>query len=184
MWLEGAVWRGLSNECWVEIRSVNLGVAIRAGCHDCGTLPHAVEGAFRNRTVTLIAQSVDRGHIQQPCVLRTMRTVATKATHSLHSGMFKHKRSACVHVALRANPVLVSSGPQVIGTESAMHIMAICALHCTFRDWMMKWHPELSLHVGVAALTKLRLFRQQQLGSIRVMHAVATDAAYARLRVR
>ena len=184
MWLEGQPGAVLSNECGMKVRTVDLSVAIRAWRHLRGSLPHAVEGAFRHRAVALITQRIDRRHIQQPCVLRAVRAMATNASNAFHRGVLKNKGPTSIHVALGAHPVLIHGGFQVVRAERAMHIMAIGALNRTFRYRVMEGHAKLRFHIAVAALAQLRLLGQQKFGAAGVMHTVATDAAYARLGMR
>ncbi len=113
---------------------------------DCGS---------SNRAVALAAKHIDRRHVQQPRILRAMRRMAGEATLALHRGMFVDKWSALFRVALGADGVLVSGGAQIAVAETAVHIVAVVAIHCAFIHLVVEGHGELRLHVVVALEAEL-----------------------------
>lgn len=185
MWLEMQPGAVLANERGMNVGTVNLGVAIRAGQTLRRSLSHAVECTLGHRTMALVAQHIHVRHIQHPRILRTMRAVTAKAPNPLHRGMLKHKGSAHVGVALGTDPVLIHSRPQIVWVECAVYVVAVGALHYAFGYRMMERHGELCLHIGVTGLAELRLRRNQEvLRRARVMHTVTADAAHTGLGVR
>ena len=132
-----------------------------------------------------VAQVVDARHVQEPCVLRTVRTVATHAAFCLYRGMLVDKWPTHLRVALGADQIRVISGAQVALLESAVHVMAICALDQAFIDLVVEWHIECRLGVGVALEAELGLFcLKQLLGRFRSVDAVAAQAADVRFGMR
>lgn len=59
----------LPDECGIDIGTVNLSVAIRAGFDFGRSLTHAVECSGSNRAVALVAQHVHIRHVQQARIL-------------------------------------------------------------------------------------------------------------------
>jgi len=133
---------GVAASAWRQLR--------RPGAHpmDCG-------GA--NRAMALIAQRIDIGHIQEPRILRTVRSVATKAPLGLDRGMLKDKRSACLRMALGADRILIGCGLEVVISKRAMRIVAIGALDQALVDLVVKGHIKARFDIGVALEAKGRL---------------------------
>jgi len=128
--------------------------------------------------VALVAQGVDRRHIQHPGVLRTMGRVATDAAFRLDRGVLVDERPARLRMALGADSVLIGGGLQVIVPEGSVRIVAIAAADRAFVYRMMEGHIEGRLGVGVALEAELGLFGLQQvLGRLRSVDAVAAEAA-------
>ena len=94
----------------------------------------------RYHAVALGAQSVDIRHIEQPGILRPVRRVARDASLTLHRGMFVDPRSTLLHVALRANVVLVDSRSEVVRPESSVGVVAITARHRTLVYLVVEGH--------------------------------------------
>lgn len=160
-------------------------VTIGAGRQFRRSSTHTVNCAGCHRAVALIAQHINIRHVQQPSVLRTMRSVAAHAPFRLDRGVLKDKRSARLRMTLGADQVLVDGGPEVILFESAMHVVAVAAADRTFGHRVVERHSEGALHVGVAPVAKLRLgYLQQARFWRRSMHAVAAGAAERGLGVR
>jgi hypothetical protein len=154
-------------------------VAARAGRQLRRSRIHAVKRARGHRAVALIAQRIDAWHIQQPGVLRTMRSMAAHAPFRLDRGVLIDKRSPRLHMALGADQVLIGSRFQVVLLESAMRVVAIAAVDRAFVHRVVEWHSERPLHVAVALVAQLRLRNLEQArfaGGL--MHAVATGAAH------
>jgi len=63
-------------------------------------LSSSVHCACGNRAMTLVAQHADAGHIQQPGVLRAVRSVAGQASLRLDRCVLVNERTAHIGVAL------------------------------------------------------------------------------------
>jgi hypothetical protein len=175
----------LLEESLVEVGSMDPGVAVCAGRQLRRSSTHTVNRACRHRAVALIAQHIDIRHVQQPSVLRTMRSMAPHAPFRLDCGVLKDERSARLRMAFGADQVLIDGGPQVIWFESAMHVMAVAAADRAFGHRVVERHREGPLHVGVAPVAELRLGNLEQARFCRKgMHAVATGAGYPSFGVR
>lgn len=108
---------------------MNHRVAVDAGCFVARLCPREVMDRTRcHRAMALAAENIDGRHVQEPCVLRTVRRVAGKATLTLHRSMLEDKRSALFHVAFGTDCVLVRGRSQVVVPEGPVHIMAIGAV--------------------------------------------------------
>ena len=97
-----------------------------------------------------VAEVVDARHVQEPCVLRTVRTVAAHAAFRLDRGMFVDERPTHLRVALGADQIRVISGAQVALLEGAVHVVAICALDQAFVYLVMERHVKCRFGVGMA----------------------------------
>ena len=97
-----------------------------------------------------VAKVVDARHVQESCVLRTVRTVAAHAALCLDRGVLVHKRPTHLRVALGTDQIRVISGAQVALLECAMHVVAICALDQAFIHLVMERHVECRFGVGMA----------------------------------
>ena len=140
--------------------------------------------AGRYRAMALVAEGVDRRHIQQPRILRSVRCVATHASFRLDCGMLVHEWSACLGVALGANRILIRCGLEVVVPEGAVSIMAVAALDQTLIHLVVERHIECRLHVGVALEAERRLRSLEQCILLAVVDVVATGAADVGLGVR
>jgi len=141
--------------------------------------------AGSDRAVALLAQRDDIRHVQQPCVLRTVRSVAPKASLCLDRGVLKYERSARLGVALGADPILISRVSQVVVPESAVNIMTVAALNQPFVHPVVERHTERRLHISVALIAELGLRSfQQLLRGFAGVNAVAARAADAGLGMR
>ena len=107
--------------------------------------------------MALVAQHVDVRHVKQARILRAMRGVARHTRFGLDRGMLVNPRPTNVRVALGANLVLISRGPQVVVPEGTVHVMAVAALDQTLVHAMMERHAERWLDVTVALIAKRRL---------------------------
>src|ERR1017187_6461445 len=108
------------------------GVAVNAWLQLGRSGVHPVNRAGGDWAMALVAQGVDIRHIQQPGVLRTMRSVAGHAPLRLDRGVLVYERPTHLRVALGADHILVSRGPQVVVPEGAVRIMTVAALDQTF----------------------------------------------------
>ena len=138
------------------------GVAACAGRQLRRSSTHTVNRAGGHRAVALIAQRINTRHVQQPSVLRTMRSMAPHASFGLDRGVLVDERSARLHVALGADQVLIGSGFQVVVPESAVHVMAVAAIDRAFGHRVVERHSERPLHVAVALVAELRLRNLEQ----------------------
>ena len=123
-----------------------------------------------------VAEVVDARHVQEPCVLRTVRTVAAHAAFCLHRGVLVDKRSTHLRVALGADQIRIISGTQVAFLECAVHVVAICALDQTFVHLMMERHVECRFGVGMALEAESRLRSLEQRFFLAAVNAVAAGA--------
>ena len=57
--------------------------------------------------MALVAQGIHVGHVQEPRILRAMRSVATQTTLSLDRGMLIYERSTSLCMALGADRILI-----------------------------------------------------------------------------
>jgi GNAT superfamily N-acetyltransferase len=133
--------------------------------------------------VALVAERIDGWHVQQAGVLGTVRSVAPKAPFSLYRDVFVDKRPTRLGVAPCADRVLVGGGLHVVGSEGAVHIVAIAALDQAFVHLVVEWHIERWLSVRVALEAKRRLRSFQQLFFLALMNAVAAGTADVRFGV-
>ena len=68
-----------------------------------------MDRAGGDRAVALVAQGIDRRHIEQPRILRTVRRVAAHTPFRLDHCVFVDKGSTCVCVAFDAYGILIGS---------------------------------------------------------------------------
>jgi hypothetical protein len=134
--------------------------------------------------VALVAQRVDVRHIQQPRVLRTVRSVATQASFRLDRGVLEDERPARLGVALGADRILIGRRLQVVVPEGAVNVVAVAALDQAFVHLVVERHIERRLHVGVALEAKRGLRSLQQRLFLAAVDAVAAGAADAGLGMR
>jgi len=163
---------------------VNVGVAAGARRQLIRSRAHSADRVVGDPAVALVAERVDRRHIQQSRVLRTVRSVAPRAAFRLHRSVLVHKGPARLRVAFRADPILIGGGLQVVRLEGAVRIVAIAAAHRAFIHRMMERHFESGLLIAVALEAELGLFGHQQvLIRLGVMDAVTAGAANIGLRM-
>ena len=89
---------------------MNEGVACYAWVRLLRTGASAVNGAGRDRTMALIAERVDAGHVQQARILRAVWSVAAYATLRFHRGMLEDEGSARLRVAFSTHRILICGG--------------------------------------------------------------------------
>jgi len=134
--------------------------------------------------MALIAELIDIGNIQQPRILRSMRSVASHASFALDCGVFEYEGSARLGVTLGADRIHVGGGLNVIASECTVNIMAVAALQQSFIHLVMEGHGEGRLDVSVAAIAELGLRGlQQMLLNSGIMNAMAAAATHATLGV-
>ena len=162
--------KSLPEERRIHVRTMNVGVAARAGHAVRRSRSLPVDVVVTHLAVTLVAQRVDVRHIQQPGILRTVRRVARQAAFTLHRRVLIHKGSTNVRVALGADCILIGGHPQivipeeVVIPESPVHVMAVAALDNAFVHLVVKGHAERGLDVGVTLEAQVRLLCQEQGG--------------------
>ncbi len=145
---------------------MNEGVACYAWVRLLRTGARAVNGASGDRTMALIAERVDAGHVQQARILRAVRSVAAYTTLRFDGGMLEDERPARLRVAFGTNGVLVCGGAQIRFAHGAVRIMTIAALHQAFVDLVMEGHVEEWLYVRVALEAELWLIDLEQLVTV------------------
>jgi len=145
---------------------------------------HSVNRVVSHAAVALIAERGDGRHVQQAGVLGTVRSVTSQTPLGLDRDVFIDERPARLGVALGADRVLVGRGLQVVGSEGAVHVVAIAARDQAFVHLVVERHIERGLRVGVALEAERRLRNLQQIFFFLVlMSAVAASAADVRLGV-
>ena len=162
---------------------MNIGVAVRTSYGFRRPRAHSVNRVGSYAAVALVAERVDGRHVQQAGVLGTVRSVASQTPLGLDRSVFIDERPARLGVALGADRVLVGRGLHVVGSEGAVHVVAIAARDQAFVHLVVERHIERRLSVGVALEAERRLRSLQQLFFLAVMNAVATDTADLRLGV-
>ena len=131
-----------------------------------------------------VAEVVNARHVQEPGILRTMRTVAAHATFRLYRGVLVDKRPTHLRVALGADQIRVISGAQVALLEGPVHVVAIRTLDQAFVHLVMERHVECRFGVGMALEAESRLRSLEQRFFLASVNAVATGAADVGLGVR
>jgi hypothetical protein len=144
---------------------------------------HSVNRVGSYAAVALVAERGDGWHVQQAGVLGTVRSVASQTPLGLDRDVFKDERPARLAVALGADRVLVGRGPHVVGSEGAVHVVAIAARDQAFVHLVVERHIERWLRVGVALEAERRLRSLQQRFFLALMNAVAAGTADLRLGV-
>ncbi len=109
-------------------------------------------------------KQVDLAAAQKPRVRRTMRRVARYAAFGFDGRVFEGKRPGFVSVAIEAELILRVGGPQLMGKEPAVRVVAIAAGQKTFIHFVVEWLGEIRFDIKVAGVAKLRLLHFQQPG--------------------
>ena len=139
----------------------------------------------RRRRVTLEADGVHTGAIEQPWIWSAVRDMACDAAFGFDDWMLIGKRPAFFRVALGADQVHLRRGPEVLLAKCSVGIVAVGALDKPFLHFVMEGHVELRLCVGVALEAEFRLRDLEQLFLVfAAMNAVAAYAAHVVLAVR
>jgi len=143
---------------------------------------HSMNCVGSDAAVALIAERGDGRHIQQAGILGTVRSVASQAPLGLDRDVFEDERPARLGVALGADRVLVGRGLHAVGSEGAVHVVAIAARDQAFVHLVVERHIERRLGVGVALEAERRLRSlQQRFFFLALMNAVAANTADLRL---
>src|ERR1700691_2347501 len=162
---------------------MDVGVAVRTSYGFRRPRAHSVDRVGSYAAVALVAERGDGRHVQQAGVLGTVRSMASQTPLGLDRDVFKDERPARLGVALGADRVLVGRGLQVVGSEGAVHVVAIAARDQAFVHLVVEGHIERRLSVGVALEAKRRLRSLQQRFFLALMNAVAAGTADLRLGV-
>ena len=91
-----------------------------------------------------------------------MREVAGLASIYLDGRMLVDKWALLVDVAFEADRILRGRSAHLLGTDGAVHVVAIAALDQPFVHPMMKRHLELSFLLKVASVAELGLSLYEQ----------------------
>lgn len=135
--------------------------------------------------VALVAQRIDARHVQQPRVLRTVRGVACHAPFPFDHSVLVYERSTHIHVAFRADHVLIGRDSQIAALKRSMGVVTVRTFDPTLVHRMVERHVKRPLHVGVATHAERRLRQfQQGLFALRRMNTMAAGATQAGLGVR
>jgi hypothetical protein len=70
--------------------------------------------------------------------------------------MFEGERSLLVRVTLNTRCINTHGQSGLLQLKTAVRVMTVSTLHCSFKNFMVSRHSELMLHLTVAAKTKLR----------------------------
>ena len=160
---------------------MNIGMAVRTSYGFRRTRVHSVNRVGSYAAVALVAERGDGRHVQQAGVLGTVRSMASHTPLGLDRDVFIDERPARLGVALGADRVLVGRGLQVVGSEGAVHVVAIAARDQAFVHLVVERHIERRLSVGVALEAERRLRSlQQTFFFFALMNAVAADTADVR----
>src|SRR5215472_17254152 len=89
---------------------------------------------------------------QQPRIGRSMRRMASNATLGLDRSMLKGKRNGLVCVTIKAKLVLRGCGPQLVGQESTVRVVAVAACHLTFIHLVVIRLGEIRFDVEMAGV--------------------------------
>lgn len=148
-------------------------------------------GEVHRSRMTLQAHRIDVVAGQQPRVWRSVRVMAPRTSLGRDHRMRIDKRAGGLGVALHAYCSAAGTAVQHRGgvlqgsLERAVRIMAVGAFHQAFIHLVMKGLSERRLDIGVAAVAELRLrYLEQVVFALRLMYAVAAQAADSRLAVR
>ena len=82
--------------------------------------------------MALVAQCIDRWHVQQSRILGAVRRVACDAPFSLDHSVFIDKRSSNICVTFDADHVLIGGRLELCVLEGAMRIVTVAALDRAF----------------------------------------------------
>src|SRR5208283_773783 len=163
---------------------MNIGMAVRTGYGFRRPRAHSVNRVGSYAAVALVAERVDGRHVQKAGVLGTVRSVASQTPLGLDRDVFIDERPARLGVALGADRVLVGRGLHVVGSEGAVHVVAIAARDQAFVHLVVERHIERRLSVGVALEAERRLRSlEQRFFFLALMNAVAAGTADVRLGV-
>ena len=94
-----------------------------------------------------------------------MRGMTSDAPVSLERSVLVCKRTLLICVALDAPGIGPSRQFRLLQLKSTVGIVAIAALHHSFEDFVMKRLVEIGFDFTMAADTKLRLPKLQQMNS-------------------
>lgn len=163
---------------------MNIGMAVRTSYDFRRPSAHSMNRVGSYAAVALVAERGDGRHVQQAGVLGTVRSVASQTPLGLDRDVFIDERPARLGVALGADRVLVGRGLHVVGSEGAVHVVAIAARDQAFIHLVVERHIERGLSVGVALEAESRLRNLQQIFFfLALMSAMAADTADVRLGV-
>src|ERR1700683_802052 len=163
---------------------MDIGMAVRTSYGFPRPRAHSVNRVVSYAAVALVAERVDGRHVQKAGVLGTVRSMASQTPLGLDRDVFIDERPARLGVALGADRVLVGRGLQVVGSEGAVHVVAIAARDQAFVHLVVERHIERRFSVGVALEAERRLRNLQQVFFfLALMNAVAANTADLRLGV-
>src|SRR5690242_19888518 len=116
-----------------------------------------------SRAVARQTELSDAARNQQARVRGTMRCMTRNTPFGFYWSMFVNKRTLFVDVTLDAGCVGAGGEPRLLQLKTAVRIVAVAALHCSFQNLMMEGHEELMLLFLVATQAQLRFACLQQL---------------------
>jgi hypothetical protein len=118
---------------------------------------NARRGGVHRQGVALKAKHVDLGAPEQARVGRPVRLMAGHAAFGFYRYVLEDERARLVNVALEADGVLRSGGPQLPRKKAPMHVVTVGALQESLIDAVPERLGKIGSHFLVAAVTELRL---------------------------
>ena len=127
---------------------------------ECGT---ERRDAGSGQGVTLEAELVHLGPVEQMRIRRAVRRVTGQAALDLHRRMLVLERPGFIGVAVQTDGLLGGGGAQLVGLETAVRIVAIAALDQAFVHPMMGRLGKVRFDFAVATVAKQGLRGRQQI---------------------
>ena len=115
---------------------------------------HAVTGQTELR---------DAARSQQARISRTVRRMTCDASFCLHRSMLVNKWTLLICVTLDASCISAGSKSGLFQFKTAVWIVAVAALHGSFKNLVMERQIELVLHLAMTTEAKLRFAHFEQL---------------------
>lgn len=132
----------------------------------------------RRSRVALQAEQIDVADFQHVRIRPAMRQMAGLASLDFHRGVFEHKRTLLVRMALEADGILRRRRAHLLGPGRAVRIVAVGALDEALVHPVMERHFKLRFLREVARVAQLRLrFYQKELRFRCVVRRMAGNAA-------
>ena len=145
----------LMEKVHVEIRAMDDGMAARTCAFGLKTHAAMRHIDARRRCMALETEHSFFPARQQLPVHAAVRRVTRRAPFHLDGGMFEHKGTTLLRVALRA--CVPARLRQFVPVRRSVWRMAIGALHEAFRHPVMRGQSELRPDIAMAVVAKFRL---------------------------
>ena len=112
-------------------------------------------------TVARQAELRDSTKPQQPRVRRAMRSVTSRTAFSLERRMFVREWTLLVRVTFNASRIGAGGEPRLLQLKAAVRVVAVAALHHSFKNFMVKRLVEVRLRFLMTTHAELRLVELQ-----------------------